>query len=154
MDDFWVPPLMETPIWFQLRSWIEDFPPLHQPMRFGNKAFRSWRWPQFMAQMVVLWRSLGFSRHQRLCERSEALLIQALGTCLGVNGVRWKNTKHLLGWSAVGSKKGTCNIGPCPTLVEHRCWYPPEYHPVECSGHAAPEHAKKARFQRCIENFH
>eukprot|EP00435_Cladocopium_sp_Y103_P027502 s1280_g6.t1 len=40
-------------------SWIEDFPPLHQPMRFGNKAFRSW--------------------HQRLCERSEGLLTQALG---------------------------------------------------------------------------
>ena len=26
-----------------LRSWIDEFPPLHQPMRFGNKAFRSWK---------------------------------------------------------------------------------------------------------------
>ena len=26
----------------QLESWIDDFPPLQQPMRFGNKAFRSW----------------------------------------------------------------------------------------------------------------
>lgn len=43
----------------EMESWIEDFPPLHQPMRFGNKAFRSW--------------------HQRLCERSEGLLTQALG---------------------------------------------------------------------------
>ncbi len=26
----------------ELRSWIDDFPPLKQPMRFGNKAFRQW----------------------------------------------------------------------------------------------------------------
>ena len=24
------------------RRWIEDFPPIPQPMRFGNKAFRQW----------------------------------------------------------------------------------------------------------------
>ncbi|CAJ1361105.1 unnamed protein product [Effrenium voratum] len=42
----------------QMESWIEDFPPLAQPMRFGNKAFRNW--------------------HQRLCERGEGLLAEAL----------------------------------------------------------------------------
>ncbi len=26
----------------ELRSWIDDFPPLKQPMRFGNKAFKQW----------------------------------------------------------------------------------------------------------------
>jgi len=27
----------------ELERWIEDFPPLEQPMRFGNKAFRQWQ---------------------------------------------------------------------------------------------------------------
>lgn len=25
-----------------LNSWIDDIPPIDQPQRFGNKAFRSW----------------------------------------------------------------------------------------------------------------
>ena len=25
-----------------LESWIEEFPPIDQPQRFGNKAFRDW----------------------------------------------------------------------------------------------------------------
>lgn len=29
--------LLET-----LDSWIDEFPPVDQPQRFGNKAFRSW----------------------------------------------------------------------------------------------------------------
>eukprot|EP00933_Yihiella_yeosuensis_P071656 TRINITY_DN7988_c0_g4_i1.p1 TRINITY_DN7988_c0_g4~~TRINITY_DN7988_c0_g4_i1.p1 ORF type:complete len:349 (+),score=62.02 TRINITY_DN7988_c0_g4_i1:99-1145(+) len=42
----------------ELERWVEDFPPLAQPMRFGNKAFAQW--------------------HARLCERSESLLVDAL----------------------------------------------------------------------------
>uniref|UniRef100_A0A7S1LBJ8 Serine/threonine-protein phosphatase 2A activator n=1 Tax=Alexandrium catenella TaxID=2925 RepID=A0A7S1LBJ8_ALECA len=41
-----------------LESWIEEFPPLVQPMRFGNRAFRQW--------------------HARLVERGEGLLGQVL----------------------------------------------------------------------------
>eukprot|EP00466_Bigelowiella_natans_P019186 jgi/Bigna1/127829/aug1.5_g2537 len=26
----------------QMEGWLEDFPPIQQPMRFGNKAFRQW----------------------------------------------------------------------------------------------------------------
>lgn len=42
----------------ELESWLEDFPPHHQPMRFGNKAFRQW--------------------HDRLVERAESLLLEVL----------------------------------------------------------------------------
>lgn len=42
----------------EVYSWVEDFPPIAQPMRFGNKAFRSW--------------------HQRLAERAEGLLTGVL----------------------------------------------------------------------------
>mmetsp|Transcript_25979 Transcript_25979/g.41206 ORF Transcript_25979/g.41206 Transcript_25979/m.41206 type:complete len:389 (+) Transcript_25979:52-1218(+) len=38
----------------ELDSWIDEFPPLDQPMRFGNKAFRQW--------------------HARLVERAQSLL--------------------------------------------------------------------------------
>jgi len=41
----------------ELERWIDDFPPLAQPMRFGNKAFRQW--------------------HARLVERGEELLVAA-----------------------------------------------------------------------------
>ncbi|CAK0848189.1 unnamed protein product [Prorocentrum cordatum] len=43
----------------ELEGWIGDFPPLAQPMRFGNKAFRQW--------------------HARLVERGAGLLAEALG---------------------------------------------------------------------------
>eukprot|EP00931_Biecheleriopsis_adriatica_P049197 TRINITY_DN28453_c0_g1_i1.p1 TRINITY_DN28453_c0_g1~~TRINITY_DN28453_c0_g1_i1.p1 ORF type:complete len:355 (-),score=80.02 TRINITY_DN28453_c0_g1_i1:55-1119(-) len=43
----------------EIERWVEEFPPLAQPMRFGNKAFRQW--------------------HGRLCERSKSLLREALG---------------------------------------------------------------------------
>jgi len=42
----------------EMERWIEDFPPIPQPMRFGNKAFRQW--------------------HARLCEKGEGLLAEAL----------------------------------------------------------------------------
>jgi len=42
----------------ELERWIPDFPPLDQPMRFGNKSFCKW--------------------HARLTERAEGLLRQAL----------------------------------------------------------------------------
>lgn len=42
----------------ELESWIDDFPPLDQPMRFGNKAFRQW--------------------HARLVERSKQILQELL----------------------------------------------------------------------------
>lgn len=42
----------------ELERWVDDFPPLAQPMRFGNKAFQQW--------------------HARLVERGEALLAEAL----------------------------------------------------------------------------
>merc|ERR1711920_555155 len=42
----------------ELERWVDEFPPLAQPMRFGNRAFRQW--------------------HARLCERGEALLVEAL----------------------------------------------------------------------------
>lgn len=42
----------------ELDRWINDFPPLAQPMRFGNKAFRQW--------------------HARLVERGEDLLVGVL----------------------------------------------------------------------------
>lgn len=41
-----------------LESWIDEFPPVVQPMRFGNAAFRQW--------------------HARLAERGEGLLAKAL----------------------------------------------------------------------------
>lgn len=41
----------------ELDRWIDDFPPVQQPMRFGNKAFRQW--------------------HGRLVERAEGLLCDA-----------------------------------------------------------------------------
>jgi len=41
-----------------MELWIKDFPPLDQPMRFGNKAFRQW--------------------HARLCERGEGQLREVL----------------------------------------------------------------------------
>lgn len=47
----------------ELDSWVDDIPPLQQPMRFGNKAFRQW--------------------HGRLVERGEGLLIGIL-TSVGV----------------------------------------------------------------------
>lgn len=42
----------------ELERWITQFPPLEQPMRFGNKAFRQW--------------------HDHLVERSESLLRDVL----------------------------------------------------------------------------
>lgn len=42
----------------ELESWLDDFPALDQPMRFGNKAFRQW--------------------HSRLVERGEGLLLKVL----------------------------------------------------------------------------
>eukprot|EP00928_Gymnodinium_smaydae_P020423 TRINITY_DN17895_c0_g1_i2.p2 TRINITY_DN17895_c0_g1~~TRINITY_DN17895_c0_g1_i2.p2 ORF type:complete len:393 (-),score=89.85 TRINITY_DN17895_c0_g1_i2:73-1206(-) len=42
----------------ELEGWIDDIPPLAQPMRFGNKAFTQW--------------------HSRLVERGEGLLAAAL----------------------------------------------------------------------------
>lgn len=42
----------------EMERWVDDIPPLAQPMRFGNKAFRQW--------------------HERLCERSESLLMDVL----------------------------------------------------------------------------
>mmetsp|Transcript_95008 Transcript_95008/g.164992 ORF Transcript_95008/g.164992 Transcript_95008/m.164992 type:complete len:422 (+) Transcript_95008:27-1292(+) len=42
----------------ELERWIDDFPPLQQPMRFGNKAFRQW--------------------HARLVERAHPLMREAL----------------------------------------------------------------------------
>eukprot|EP00927_Polykrikos_kofoidii_P066284 TRINITY_DN61911_c0_g1_i1.p1 TRINITY_DN61911_c0_g1~~TRINITY_DN61911_c0_g1_i1.p1 ORF type:complete len:394 (+),score=61.98 TRINITY_DN61911_c0_g1_i1:64-1182(+) len=44
----------------EVNKWIDDIPPLQQPMRFGNKAFRQW--------------------HSRLVERSESMLAKALAT--------------------------------------------------------------------------
>ncbi|CEM10805.1 unnamed protein product [Vitrella brassicaformis CCMP3155] len=41
-----------------LRGWIDEFPPIQQPMRFGNKAFQQW--------------------HDRLIERVEDLLKEML----------------------------------------------------------------------------
>jgi len=26
----------------QFTSWVDEIPPIQQPMRFGNKAFRTW----------------------------------------------------------------------------------------------------------------
>eukprot|EP00929_Paragymnodinium_shiwhaense_P098867 TRINITY_DN60380_c0_g1_i2.p1 TRINITY_DN60380_c0_g1~~TRINITY_DN60380_c0_g1_i2.p1 ORF type:complete len:354 (-),score=77.83 TRINITY_DN60380_c0_g1_i2:297-1295(-) len=46
----------------EVESWIRDFPPLQQPMRFGNKAFRQW--------------------HERVVERSAELLSRALRPAL------------------------------------------------------------------------
>uniref|UniRef100_A0A7S0AAZ4 Serine/threonine-protein phosphatase 2A activator n=1 Tax=Pyrodinium bahamense TaxID=73915 RepID=A0A7S0AAZ4_9DINO len=43
-----------------LEGWVDELPPLAQPMRFGNRAFRQW--------------------HARLVERGEGLLVQALGS--------------------------------------------------------------------------
>lgn len=42
----------------EMERWIDDFPPLQQPMRFGNKAFRQW--------------------HARLVERAQPLMVEAL----------------------------------------------------------------------------
>lgn len=42
----------------ELGSWIDEFPPLNQPMRFGNRAFKSW--------------------HGRLVERADGLLLKAI----------------------------------------------------------------------------
>merc|ERR1719421_1619670 len=42
----------------ELGTWIDEIPPLDQPMRFGNKAFRTW--------------------HGRLSERAEGLLSRVL----------------------------------------------------------------------------
>merc|ERR1719401_3380500 len=42
----------------ELERWADDFPPLQQPMRFGNRAFRQW--------------------HERLAERAESLLLDVL----------------------------------------------------------------------------
>ncbi|CAE7033696.1 PTPA [Symbiodinium natans] len=42
----------------EMERWVDDFPPIAQPMRFGNKAFRQW--------------------HARLCEKGEGLLADAL----------------------------------------------------------------------------
>lgn len=41
----------------ELERWVAEFPPLEQPMRFGNKAFAQW--------------------HARLVERGEGLLLEA-----------------------------------------------------------------------------
>ncbi len=43
-----------------LEEWVEDFPPLSQPMRFGNRAFRDW--------------------HARLVDQAPALLTEVLQT--------------------------------------------------------------------------
>ncbi|KAL5011510.1 hypothetical protein ScPMuIL_010061 [Solemya velum] len=43
----------------KMDKWIDEFPPLEQPQRFGNKAFRSW--------------------FTKLKENAEALLLDALG---------------------------------------------------------------------------
>eukprot|EP00812_Abedinium_dasypus_P005420 NODE_1678_length_1086_cov_286.432590.p1 GENE.NODE_1678_length_1086_cov_286.432590~~NODE_1678_length_1086_cov_286.432590.p1 ORF type:complete len:331 (+),score=92.69 NODE_1678_length_1086_cov_286.432590:3-995(+) len=42
----------------ELERWIDDFPPIQQPMRFGNKAFRLW--------------------HARLVERAKDLMLTVL----------------------------------------------------------------------------
>lgn len=42
----------------EVGRWIDEFPPLNQPMRFGNRAFRNW--------------------HDRLVERAEGLLIKLM----------------------------------------------------------------------------
>lgn len=48
----------------EMQSWVHDFPPLAQPMRFGNKAFRNW--------------------HARVVERSQPLLLTILRTVPGL----------------------------------------------------------------------
>ena len=51
------------------RRWIDDFPPIPQPMRFGNKAFRQWCDPQSMI----------FSAHA-LCSVTHVTCRQACST--------------------------------------------------------------------------
>lgn len=51
----------------ELDGWVDDFPPIQQPMRFGNKAFQQW--------------------HARLVERGEGLLAEALAQTRSVDGV-------------------------------------------------------------------
>lgn len=42
----------------EMHGWISEFPPLEQPMRFGNKAYKQW--------------------HNRLVNRSESLILEVL----------------------------------------------------------------------------
>jgi hypothetical protein len=35
----------------KLDSWLNDFPPLENPQRFGNKAFRQWM--EHLRQVVI-----------------------------------------------------------------------------------------------------
>lgn len=43
-DEIYVSPIMENliGIFAKLNQLIDEFPPIEQPQRFGNKAFRSW----------------------------------------------------------------------------------------------------------------
>lgn len=51
----------------EMERWVDEIPPIEQPMRFGNKAFRLW--------------------HVRLAERAERLLLEALQQGPPPNGV-------------------------------------------------------------------
>ncbi|XP_076454566.1 serine/threonine-protein phosphatase 2A activator-like [Babylonia areolata] len=59
-DDYPVSPLSQQILVLlgELEKWVDEIPPIDQPQRFGNKAFRDW--------------------YQRLVERSEELLKVAL----------------------------------------------------------------------------
>ncbi|KAI8089396.1 uncharacterized protein BX664DRAFT_280307 [Halteromyces radiatus] len=51
-----------------LDTWINDFPPLHNPQRFGNKAFRQWLQKVEQETSTLMTRSLPRSLHVALPE--------------------------------------------------------------------------------------
>lgn len=54
----------------EMEGWIDECPPLEQPMRFGNKAFRSWHQRLLdvrgsRGQVVASWERGGSMRRTR-----------------------------------------------------------------------------------------
>lgn len=47
-----------------LDSWIKEFPPVDQPQRFGNKAFRSWfaKMKEVISPVVCIYLQSSFSQ--------------------------------------------------------------------------------------------
>jgi serine/threonine-protein phosphatase 2A activator len=79
-------------------GWVDEIPPLQQPMRFGNRAFRSW--------------------HARLVERAPAL-IQSLLSQVGQRAGE-KITHHgILTWLLVSIAQDTVSAGAVDEVMPY-----------------------------------
>ncbi|CAM9611375.1 unnamed protein product [Chrysoparadoxa australica] len=61
-----------------MESWIDEYPPIQQPMRFGNKAFRSWH-GRFVEEAPAMMRDLLPENLQEAATELLPYLLQSFG---------------------------------------------------------------------------